>query len=270
MSAEAISKVSYGLESLNEVAYNLVVNFHAKDGSLHSRKVIQFQQQCPQQVGTVTDVITKNSLCQIFSFEKREVQEAKKVMSMVQADAPGPFVAVFDFKDPTYGYGNHSHPSILQNEDAAVNFFANPLPAGSKKSLKDIHGLFHSAHPIDFILCEGSLKTDILTKFEDKQIEFLNSKDFTEGFCICAEYFMHGFKQGQAPNDMQPLKYFKAVSKQTQTYAAQTDSKVFYPPLYKDTYGPYSDFVKSLMPIFNVVSKANLCNGIVTLSVRKK
>lgn len=236
---------------LHESAYQLNLNFKTEENSF--LRTFTFIETTPIN-GKVQDIFTKNGVCQSFSpsapFTKREIKEAKASAPLV--DSSCQTVAAFDFNDAEKRYLNG--PNIQSTEQSILTLFQD----AKVKSLI----------PAQFILCEGSLKADILKGLSDREVEYLNSKSGAVSFCECAEYFMNGMKLGGAPKEFEIQKYFKEIGKAS--FKPVKTSTVFYPDQYKEIYAPTSPFASALIPVFSVTGNYSATSKITTLHVERK
>ncbi len=150
--------------------------------------------------------------------------------------------------------------SVAKCEEVVCDFFKQEITNSAISSRsKKIHTLIQKNYPLDFVLCEGSLKMDILKYggFLDKEIEyFQKTKIGAKSFCQCAEFFMNAFKLGQEVRAHEGTflgeKYFIPISKKYAVLKPQKKSTVFYPSSYKELYSLEGDFAKVMSSIFSV------------------
>ena len=245
------TSVSFTTNSLHDSAYTLSLTFKSA-GNAFVRTFIFLE--TPPVDGRVQDIFTKNGVCQTFSpiqpFTKRELKEAKSTLPL--CDPLCQTVAVFDFSDSEKRYLEGTN--IYKAELSVVSLFQEAK----------IKALI----PAQFILCEGSLKHDLLKGLSDPEIEFLNSKEGAKTFCECAEYFMNGMKLGGAPREFDFHKYFRGLG--NSPYKPVKVSTVFYPEQYKTIYSPSSPFAETLIPVFSVTGNYSDSTKITTLHVERK
>jgi hypothetical protein len=280
-----ISKSSFSLIPLNESAYELNVQFLNENGSSISEKKFTFLQQHPVEKGKVLDVFTKNGSCGPaflkHLFQKSDEQFAKKVSAKLNAcTVSGPLTGVLDIKEPHTGYIPCSacEQNVAESEEVVCNFFSKKeIDSSLSSHAKKIHSIFHSSLPVDFVICEGTLKTDLLKNggFTDKEIEyFQNTSSGAISLCQCAEFFMNGLKLGQEAQNtsgyFQAEKFIKPISGKFACFLPYQSSTVFYPALYKDIYSPEGEFTQVLHPVFSVTSTFDEDTKITTLNVEKK
>ncbi|MFA6915778.1 MAG: hypothetical protein WC222_05230 [Parachlamydiales bacterium] len=243
---------------LNEYAYEVHIHFKLQNQS-SSEQVFVFKEEQKPSSGAVVDVFTKNAVCHKSLvkkiFTRKEVQEATDVVKQFQASqVEGTKVAVFDLQNPITRYLPAGE--IADCENVVQTFFTQKyLLAGHPKK---VHELFQRELKVDYLLCEGSLKTDILMQggLEDHQITYLNSSEGALGFCGFTEYFMHGLKLGHtittpSKNTLEGSKYFKAIGTE-EAYKPRQSSTVFYPFQYRDMYSVTGKYAKSLADSFTV------------------
>lgn len=277
----AAFETTFHLKPLNENAYNLIINFKEQSGASNKRK-FTFKQQSSVEEGVILDVFTKNGKCQnsllAQLFNQREVKEAKN--SSIQAkkmnSSFSSTVAVFDLKTASQGYLPCLEQPIAQSESVVCEFFKQETFKGTNsKKAKEIYTIFKNQLPLDFIICEGSLKSDLLQHggFSDREIEYLNSSSGSTSFCQLAEFFMNAFKLGQssissAVYEFNAQNYIKPI--QTASFKPQRESQVFYSSLYQELYSPSGQFASTLKPIFSVSGNYFADTQITLLTVEKK
>lgn len=245
------TSVSFSTQPLNERAYELKLHFKSQDSSFV--RTFTFLETSPTK-GRVQDIFTKNGVCQSFNpaspFSKREIKEAKAALPLV--DLSLQTVAVFDLNDSEKRYLNGD---VIQSaEQSVISLFTNAK----------IKALI----PAQFILCEGSLKADILKSLSEREVEYLNSREAAQSFCECAEYFMNGMKLGGSPKELDIQKYFKALGKES--FNPVKTSTTFYPEQYKEIYAPTSQFANTLIPVFSLTGNYSMTSKITTLHVERK
>lgn len=245
------SSVSFSTKPLHESAYELSLTFKSQETSFI--RTFTFLETSPT-AGSVQDIFTKNGVCQAFNpahpFTKREIKEAKATLPLY--DPLLQTVAVFDFSDSETRYIKRN--TIDSAEMSVLSLFQDAK----------IKALI----PAKFILCEGSLKHDLLKGLSDPEIEFLNSTEGAKTFCECAEYFMNGMKLGASPRELDFHKYFRNIG--NEAYKPVKVSTVFYPEQYKTIYAPNSPFAETLIPVFNVTGNYSPHNKITTLHVERR
>lgn len=276
MSMEQIDGSIFNIKPLNDGAYELKVQFLNKEKKHISDQIFTFCQKNQNlKDGKILDVYSQNGFCRTAMlknlFKKRDLkgveQAAKKLASPFEPK--GPVVCVLDIKGMQKSYQD---PKISKCEKVVCDFFHEKTVEDSQSPIgKKIHGLFQKSHPLDFVICEGSLKSHLLKKFTDKQVvEYLQSKSGSKSFCQVAEFFMNGFKFGQEASDIKAKDYIKPVSSKFDVFHPYKKSTVWYPVLYKDLYSPQGVYAKALNPIFSVKGSLDENSGITTVNVEKK
>ena len=282
MQSSNITGSTFKVIPLNEGAYQLSVQFSNGQENV-SNKTFTFYQLPSVQKGMILDVITKNGISQsqiLETFTNRDVKEAKSVTSMLNSTHLSfPKVAVLDLKD------SHSHytpcaeceHSIAVNEQYVCDFFKSSLtPPVQNNPAQKLHHLFHTILPIDFVICEGSLKQALVKKggFSDKEVEFLYTKVGAVAFCQLAEFFMNGFKTGQTArataSEYLAEHFITPLSSRFPSFKPYQESVVYYPGTYKQIYSPEGDFAQILKPVFSITGDYNQINKITTLSFSRK
>jgi len=286
MSLNLISKSSFSLAPLNESAYELNIHFSNEKGDLVSDKKFTFLQQQSLEEGEILDVYSQNGTTAPailkHLFEKRDEQEVKKAAAVLKPIVPsGPIMVVLDLQDPHTHYSACSEcvdETIAKCEGVVCDFFQKKtLESSLSAHAKKIHKLFQESCPLNFVLCEGSLKMDLLKYggFTDAEIDyFQNSSVGPKNFCQCAEFFMNGFKLGQtvrgAGGYLLPEKFIQPVSSKFTAFKPYQKSTVFYPASYKELYSLEGEFAKVLSSIFCLKGGFNAASKITTISVEKK
>lgn len=273
----SICKTAFSITPLHEKAYDLNIKFLDKDSHALSDKTFTFIEEFSLNEGTIWDVFTKNGVCKAsLPFTKSDVKELNQAAKMLPNALSTPLVCVLDLKDPSTGYLPNS--TIVACEEAVCSFFQNDTASkGSSAQSKKVHSLFKSSIPVDFVICEGHLKMDLLEQggFTDKEIEYFQSTSSGKtSFCKTAEYFMNGFKLGDtghvAGKSFPAHAYVKSISPKFNTFQPYKTSTVFYPALYKDMYSPNGEFAATLEPKFTSSGSFDAATEITTLTVEKK
>lgn len=274
MSINNISNASFLLQKHNECAYELKIQFTNADEKAISDKSFTFKQQTlALQAGEILDVYSQNGIChqEILGhlFENRDVKE---IRSAVKKLAPpltpsGPLFFVLDLKGETEGYFD---PQIAKCEQVVCDFFKNITSHKASTRAKKVRSLFEQAAPLNFVLCEGSLKSKLLKEFSDPEIAFFQSKLGAHSFCQCAEYFMNGFKLGQEVGGISASNFITPVSEKFAAFYPYEKSTVWYPPSYKDLYSLDGTYAQTLKPVFFLSGNFDALDGITTMSVEVK
>lgn len=255
----AVSHCSFSLKSLHEQAYQLKVQFPDE-----SDKIFTFIQQFPLEKGEIVDIYSQNGSCNssILNglFQKRDIQGIQKAVAKLQKTL-GPTVMVLDLHDPNTGYVDCEETIPLCEE--TVCSFLKENKATTSKSAKKIHALFQET--LDFVICEGSLKMDLLKGFSPQQVDYFLGD--STSFCQCAEFFMNSFKFGQEVDGILAEKYIKSVSSKFSVFKPYEKSTVFYPSNYKPIYGIDKPFAKTLKPVFSVTGDCDEVSNITTISL---
>jgi hypothetical protein len=278
----SIHNTAFSIKGLNEKAYELSIEFLDENKQLLSDKKFTFKQESSVEEGTIWDVFTKNGTCSAgLPFTGADVQDTKKAAKMLSDLLPSdPLVCVLDLKDPHTSYIPCSSctQTIATCEEIVCDFFQQKTVDSSlSKHAKNMHALFQKSVPVDFVICEGSLKVDLLQQggFTDKEVEYFQATSSGKiSFCKSAEFFMNGFKLGETaysetasfPVD----KFIKPLSKKFSSFQPHKTSTVFYPALYKDIYSPSGEFATVLEPVFSTSGNFDPSTKITTLSVEKK
>ncbi len=261
---------SCSITALHESAFSLTVD------CLGLKKEFLFtsnHSSKPVKKSTVLDVITKNATCpsdpkKIRSiFKKEDLQEATNAVKHVAEEhLTGSIVAVFDFKDEKKGY--LPNEKVAASEVAMQSFLTSPW--GPKGLAKEMHTLFNKTLGVDFMLCEGSLKMDILPSFTEEQISHLNTTG-AQFFCGVTEYFMTAIKMGYEVKTPQTVldnnHYFKPLKADLKNYVKSEKSVVLYPSSYKQMYSIESPYAKNMSQIFKVEGSCNEATEMTALTL---
>ncbi|MBX3718925.1 MAG: hypothetical protein KF898_04700 [Parachlamydiales bacterium] len=266
MSVQSISKSTFSLTPLHESAYALNIAFSGKDGSLLSTKAFTFIQDPSAKEGEIFDIFSQNGVCNKPLFTMNDVKGLKLAAAKLQLEKPQhPTVLVLDLKDSQKEYLDGAE--IAQHEAVVCDFFQTGKtdPCLSRHAQK-ITPLFQGAYPLDFVLCEGSLKKDLVHQFSDAQAQFfLSGSEGPISFCQCAEYFMNGFKFGHAVTGISADHYIKPIT--NKVFHPFEKSTVWYPALYKEIYSPEGEFANTLKPIFSIFGLFDAKTKITQMSV---
>lgn len=284
MSINSISSASFNIEAYHDNAYALSIQFSNNENKKISEKSFIFTQTLPPQESKIWDVYTKNSTCHPLKkiFRKPDVDQANLVfkhmtsLSLLPISSNEPLIATFDFQDSKSKYLD-ALGSIAHSEVEICDFIKNKIAKGSEYA-KNIHSLFKNSIPLDFLMCEGSLKKDLLTKggFAPEQIVYLNSSkgNGSKDFCQMAEFFMNGFKFGQSIQDnaaqFNGKDYIQPISNRFEAFKPGHVSTTFYPPEYKDMYALDGPFAEKLSSVFVKSGGFSESTQITTLKLQRK
>ncbi len=267
---------SFQLTSLHESAYQLKVDFLSEKGAVVGGKEFTFVQDLHPQEEKIYDVFTKNGTCNASILKKlfsnKDVGQAE-LSALCFSTPPRSLLWVLDLKHPQTGYCN-SNP-IKKNEEEIYQFFKAGL-ANSKASApsKKLHGIFQQKLPMDFMLCEGSLKVELLSKggFTDQEAAYFHTHSGGLDFCQLTEFFMNAFKLGHVAKaqagSINGNAFIYSLSEKP--FEPSKISTVFYPPFYKEIYALDGQFAKTLGTVFSVSGGLNLLTEITTLNVEMK
>lgn len=277
---QAIHNASFAITPLHEQAYQLDIAFLDKTGDKLSNNSTIFSQQKGIQSGEILDIYSQNGVScnptvnlfqnqanQLFSTqdERGIIKAAKKIKS---SKLTGPVVLVLDLKDQEKKYANIE--GITQSEKAVCEFYKQGSSNSDYlKRAKKVHSLLKQA-PLDFVICEGSLKHDLLHNFSEAEAEWLLSKEGGLLFCQYAEYYMNGFKFGHESTQIHSKKYITPISSKYDSFQAHSKSKVWYPKIYKDVYASEGQFMSTLKPVFSIEGCYEESSGITSISVEVK
>lgn len=267
----SISSTSFSFASLNKDAYEFQIQFSDAAEKPVSKKTFVFTQtQSPSEDTETLDVYSQNGVCrtQVLKhlFSEEDVLGVQNVAKKA-FKANGPVVYVLDLKGINKGYLD---PTIPKCETAVCDFFkSEEADACWTDAAQEVHEVFQKSLPIDFVLCEGSLKTKLVSEFSDEEAGFLLSKKGVTSFCQVAEPFMNGFKLGQEVKGIQAQDYLTSVSKKMSVFHPTQKSTVLYPDAYKEIYSLNGDYAKSLSTVFSVSGNFDEESGITSMTVER-
>lgn len=279
----SIVSSTFNIKPLNESAYELTIRSSDEATNQYDTTFI-FVQSPSVQPGTIVDVFTKNGKCSSAPietiFSNRDVQEIKKAAKKTGAPTPsGAVVAVLDLQDPCAGYlpSDKCVETIANCEQVVCDFFKNDKGTALSGSAKKVRSLLKTTLPLDFVICEGSLKKHLLQYggFSAKEIEYFHTRSGALSFCQCAEFFMNGFKLGQRAynaghtTEFLADEYIEPISANA-VFQPFSKSTVFYPALYKEVYSPAGPFAQTLKTIFAVSGDFDSSTKITTLNMERK
>jgi len=262
----SIQSSHYALEPLHAGAYQLHVAYFDPKGNALSKKSLIFTQEHPAVVGEVLDVHSQNGTCAKDLFKKKDVKILRwAAAKQAEEKHQGPALMTLDLTDPKGSYLNGA--IIHRNEQMVCDFLGSKeAPEEVPSRAKEVHHIFHTTLPLDFVFCEGSLKHALLhhNLSEDEADYWL--KDPIP-FCQYAEIFMNAFKLGQTTPGIVPEPFFKPLAGRT-SFSPQTTSTVWYPPLYEKVYALDGLFFQKMRPIFDLSGTRD--GPISSVSVRPK
>lgn len=130
---------------------------------------------------------------------------------------------------------------------------------GTSKSTKKV---LRNSPKYNFVLCEGTLKNDLLNSrvFDQYQISYLN--DNVQEFCQLTEFFMHAIKLGQIVDGvpLDALKYIHTVN--GKNFKPFKKSVIYFPEEYKEVYKSDGDLHKIYQQVYNVDVSFKNQNGL--------
>lgn len=281
MSIHSIVKSSFNLNYLNEASYEIEVHFCDVAGSLISKKSAVFTQQHSVTFGETWDVYSQNGVCcdpllNLFKdkhtslFKHPDERGIKKAAQYRKEVCQSSGVLVLDMKDKDKKYLDKA--MISKSEEVISDFFrTKKVDSDFLPRAKKLHGVFQEALPIGFVLCEGSLKCDILNHFSDVECDyFLNTPAGRVDFCQVAEFYMNGFKFGQEVRGIFSEKYFLSTLSHSTSFKPQSKSTVWYPEAYKEIYSLDGTFAQVMKPFFSVSGSFDAKSGITSMSLEVK
>ncbi len=291
MSLNPITSASFHIEALHPQAYALSVHFLDKNKQKLSEKIFTFLAPVYGQETKIWDVYTHNGSCQNNSikrtakwlnmlFDQEELAEVKNVSSHIKLQklkffSQDALMATLDLPHSEdkirYLPQKSSDPNIIQKAEEVVCEFIKSGKSGVSHPAQEVFSLFKTDVPLDFVFCEGSLKKDLLEQggLTDDQMEYLNSKQGSQDFCACAEYFMTALKLGQSVQGMFPqfnvFNYVKPVSNKCEAFQPAGTCVVFYPQKYQQMYACDGNIVQGLASVYDIASSYSEQTKITTL-----
>jgi hypothetical protein len=285
----AISKSTFSLQPIAG-GYELQIKFLDKSDGVVSTRKFSFAQPKPAQVSKddskvslaqasmdeLLDVYSQNGVCgeELLKnlFTKKDEQGVKKAAAVVKALAfKGPTMLVLDLKDPLTGYKPNALDTIAKAEKVVCDFFKSK---GASNQASKHGNKIHSAVALDFVLCEGSLKQDLLKSggFTASEVDYFHTAAGVQSLCQCAEFFMNAFKMGEQVQGGAFLaaKYIVPVSGKFAAFKPCIKSTVLYPALYKEIYSLQGAFAKVLSTVYALFGKYDAATKITTMSVVAK
>lgn len=280
MSFSTITSSAFNLKPFNSGSYELEVTFLDENSNPVSKRQHVFTQQVSPSCERITDVYSQNGTCSeipshLFKrskgclFGKSDERAIGLAAKKWTAEKPQrPSVLVLDLKDSEKSYKNRA--TIAQGEREFSDFLQSDgtdpsiLPRAGR-----IHSLYQKSLPVDFILREGSLKSDLLrTQFSDPEAEYL----LTHGKDLCqyAEFYMNGFKLGQSTKGIFAEDYFLPCAAKDQAFKPGLESSVWYPEDYSELYSVDSPFFQGMKPVFSVTGSNDEATGISCVTVGRK
>lgn len=256
-----IYNASFSITPLHEKAYQVDISFLDKGGIKLSDKSVTFYQQNEIPSGNILDIYSQNGtssdqVVNLFKnhekqlFTSNDEKGIKKAVAKIKSTKSiDPTVLVLDLKNQDKSYSNIDE--ITKSEKAVCNFYKkNSVDSDYLPRAKKIHNALKGL--IDFVICEGSLKHDLLQDFSDTQAEWLISKEGSLLFCQYAEFYMNGFKFGQESKSILSTKYIELISPKFNSFKPCSKSTVWYPKSYKDIYSLTGHFMTTLKNVFSI------------------
>lgn len=281
MSMQSIVKSSFDLTYLNEKSYEIDVHFWNVAGCVVSKKSAVFTQVQSVTSGETWDVYSQNGVCcdpilNLFKdkyaclFKHADERGIKKAADYRKGLSQISGVLVLDMKDQNKKYLDKM--TISKSEEVVSNFLkTKKVNADFLPRAKKLHAVFQESLPIAFVLCEGSLKCDILHNFSDVESDyFLNTAQGRVDFCQVAEFYMNGFKFGQEARGIFSEKYFLSTSSCSTSFKPQSKSTVWYPEAYKEVYSLDGPFATVMKPFFSVFGDFDAKSGITSMTLEVK
>lgn len=284
MNQIGIENCSFELKSLNEDAYELDVKFLGKKNVKISNATIVFKQEKLVSCGETVDIYSQNGVStkniqELFTSEEHGLFKPADLKGMAIAARKmqttvlnGPTVIALDMKDEEKSYLQKY--CIREVEAGVCAFFQQKKPQSKALGAAEkVRALIQKELPCDFILAEGTLKSDIIHTFSEKEAEwFLTTKTGAIKFCQCAEFYMNAFKLGQAPDGMFADDYFHPISSSAGSFQPQSKSTVWYPESYKQIYSLNGKFSKTMKKVFSLEGSEgyDIHTGITSISVEMK
>ncbi len=273
MSMQAISSSAFSLTPLHQETYQLDVHFLGEDKDILAKKSSVFVQQSPVEAGVTWDIFSQNGVCSdgFFTSKDRALfhhQDENGIKAAVKKldgkKLTDPSVVVLDLKDPNRTYLDGEAIGI--GEETVCQFLSNDgVGEGVLPRAKKVHQVLKGSLPLDYVLCEGSLKFALLTNFSENEADFFLNRN-PVAFCQYAEFYMNAFKLGQCTKTLSPEALFKPIS-HSKPFKPQKTSTVLYPAAYQDIYSVDGPFFQTMKPVFSI--KGTVDGRITSVSVEK-
>lgn len=283
MSISSISKASFHLEPIKEDSYTLRIEFLQETDAVVSQKDFIFSlgeegknTDHAAFENELFDVYSQNGICdpEILEtlFTKTDVQEIRRAIRLLKTfKFQGPTILVLDLKVPEAGYREDPEGTIAKSEKVICDFLKNRT-LSSEVTKHARH--FHKALTPDFILCEGSLKKDILRygEFSPAEVDYFHTSAGLKTLCQYTEFFMNAFKMGKTAQGqsgtLSAHQYIKPMS--DKSFRPCVKSTVFYPPTYKEMYSLEGAFMNVLENAYSVEGEHHHDLQITRISVTRK
>lgn len=278
MSTPIINQSLFNLTPVKDGLYELSIAFFDGDKQVSSKKFTFIQKKMEEgkyekhlKDDPLLDVYSQNGMCspKILStlFSKKDEQGLKKAEKMRESlGFKGRTILVLDIRDPDKGYADKE--TIVKCERAVCEFFKDKIPlSDASKHAKKIH-----KHPMDFVLCEGRLKADLLKHFTPLETRYFETASGRQSLCQCAEFFMNALKGGDIIEGGTLLadKYIESISGRYSFFEPCTTSTVLYPSLYEKMYSLDGAFAKTLSAVFSVSGTFDPSSKITIMNVARK
>lgn len=277
----ALSGSAFSLTCLHESAYQLDMKFLSTKGTEISRETRIFTQKQAAGSGEILDIYSQNGVScaqpvKLFTCQETGLFTQKDLIRMKKAadklEEHGRVfctVLVLDMKDEKKSYLDKG--TIQKAEKAVGEFFKKEekVPEVLERAEK-MHQLFREKKlQCDFVVCEGSLKSDLLKGFSETEAAWLlNTKEGVISFCQYAEFYINAFKFGQSTCEVSTEPYFLSLS--TGTFIPQAKSTVWYPDPYQETYALDGAYAQTLQAAFKVSGSKDLDKKITSMTVELK
>jgi hypothetical protein len=256
-----IAKHEFRTVPLSGEAYEFTTEFSDSENNPHSNITVVLNRSRNSREGKIVDVYSQNGKCDITDprellgdgpshlFHKHDIKALNRAATKLKTETTPSdrSVLVLDLKDSE---GSYLKPDQIQNAEKVVcDFMSNKdLGGGIGKHAKRAHEIFHKILPIDHVLLEGTLKTQLLKFASESQAEYFLGN--SSHFCEFTEPFINALKLGhEIPGIQDPSSFFSPI-KDKNPFKPGVESVVHYPESYADLYSPDSPIPRALRGSF--------------------
>lgn len=283
-SRNPIVDCDFSLSSLGD-AYQYTTQFlDAERKVVSTASSVFYRRQGPANPGNVVDIYSQNGRSlpnptdllgggDGHLIEHGDLRGLRRVANKLQLNPEQDrTVFVLDLRDVGGSYVDPT--SIEESEKVVCEYISSKKqPEGLGKSAKKAHELFHSKLPVDFVLCEGSLKHELLKGLDETQMDyFLNTgKTGRTAFCEYTEPFMTAMKLGDELKVFDLREGFLIPVSPPQTspenFSPRSVSTVYYPEEYQDLYSPQARIPQALSKVLPVTFSVDPVNQITEMTI---
>ncbi len=255
----SIATTSFSMNKLTAEAYAFNIMFASNEKSLSSKRFIFTHKN--KEKGDLVDIYSLNSQSSELTgtFCGRDIKCLKEVVKQLDLSSKRSTLLTVDIKNVSQGYLD---PCIRVSEVRVCEFLSHHEKSSSK-SANQARELLQGK--LDYVFCEGSLKSDLLKQFEEKEIEFLNSKEGALTYCKLTEVFMNAAKFGHACESIDAGKFIVDLSPTTH-FHPHSESTIWYPKRYKQS---SKEVASMFSPVFTTSLSFDHPTGITSLTMKE-